>query len=300
MAATQPPGGSPGNSLRVPGRQRPASQEGRRGGSAEESEEAGTNFPEKLPSRPTGRRVTGLPAPRREDPPPETTRRGPGGGAGSLEDHPSGLERGSESGVGMTRASGGQSGGRGFAAASARIPATSDAQQGRARVLHHQRARLESLKLPPPLWSVEWVQRAPLPTPPLLLPPPLGAAARASSASPAPPAGPASPLGRGGPSTADARRAAPTLPKAISGLGPGGERLGRVGGREGREESELGGGGEREFQGRGCGEGSLRAGVGREGRVKNRGGWRALWVSWRGREPGAQGPATGVSGPETE
>ena len=160
VAATQPPGGSPGNSLRVPGRQRPASQEGRRGGSAEESEEAGANFPEKLPSRPTGRRVTGLPAPRREDPPPETTRRGPGGGAGSLEDHPSGLERGSESGVGMTRASGGQSGGRGFAAASARIPATSDAQQGRARVLPHQRARLESLKLPPPLWSVEWVQRA--------------------------------------------------------------------------------------------------------------------------------------------
>lgn len=45
VAATQPPGGSPGNSLRVPGRQRPASQEGRRGGSAEESEEAGGEFP---------------------------------------------------------------------------------------------------------------------------------------------------------------------------------------------------------------------------------------------------------------
>lgn len=86
----------------------------------------------------------------------------------------------------MTRASGGQSRGRGFAAASARIPATSDAQQGRARVLPHQRARLESLKLPPPLWSVEWVRRArslrrrcccrrrsvppPAPPPPLRLP----------------------------------------------------------------------------------------------------------------------------------
>lgn len=98
------------------------------------------------------------------------------------------------------------------------------------------------------------------------------------SASPAPPAGAASPPGRGGRSTADARRAAPTLAKAISGLGPGGESLGRVGGREAREESELGGE-EREFRGRGCGEGSLIAGVGREGRVKNRGGWRALWVS---------------------
>lgn len=91
VAATQPPGGSPGNSLRVPGRQRPESQEGRRGGIAEESEEAGANFPEKLPSRPTGRRVTGLPAPRREDPPPETKRRGPGvGGRVALKTTPPG------------------------------------------------------------------------------------------------------------------------------------------------------------------------------------------------------------------
>lgn len=48
---------------------------------------------------------------------------------------------------------------------------------------------------------------------------------------------------------------------------------GREGSKEGVSWEEKSGSFERR-----CGEG-LMAGVGREGRVKNRGGWRALWVS---------------------
>lgn len=138
----------------------------------------------------------------------------------------------------MTRASGGQSRGRGFAAASAGIPATSDAQQVRARVLPHQRARLESLKLPPPLWSLEWVRRArslrrrrrrrsvlpPAPPPPLRLP---GSSrgGRVTSRS----------WSRG---TADARRAAPTPPEGDQWTGTGrGEAMGWEGAKEGTRVS---------------------------------------------------------------
>ena len=77
----------------------------------------------------------------------------------------------------MTRASGGESRGRGYAGANARIQASSDAQQGRAPVLpHHAPAQGPSAAAA----AAPWVRRVgavgPLPTP-LLPPPPLGAAA---------------------------------------------------------------------------------------------------------------------------
>lgn len=118
-AAHQPLGGVPGSRSESP-KAASLKPERRRGGSGEGSEAAGANFPEKQLRGPAGGRVTGLPAPRREDPPEATA-------AGDL----SGLERGSES-EGRTRASVRESWGRGPSPARARIPASPDAQQSSA------------------------------------------------------------------------------------------------------------------------------------------------------------------------
>lgn len=98
--------------------------EGRRGGSGENSEETGANFPEKQPAVPPTDASLGFQAPRREDPSRNARERaaGPRTAAGDR----SGLER-SESEEGMTRASGGDSRGRGPSAANARIQASSNA-----------------------------------------------------------------------------------------------------------------------------------------------------------------------------
>lgn len=140
---------------------------------------------------------------------------------------PSGLERVSESGEGMTRASGGESRGQGYAAANARIQASSDAQQGRAPVLPHHAPAQGPSAAAAALGSVEWVRwasslrlcchrlRRSVPPPHLLRP----------SASRAPPAGPRHlPAAEArAPRTPSGRR--PPLPNAICGLGPGGEML---------------------------------------------------------------------------
>lgn len=116
----------------------------------------------------------------------------------------------------MTRASGGDSRGRGPPAGNTQIQASSEAQHGWAQVLpHHAPARGPSAAAAP--WVPGVGAEGRLPT--LLLPPPLGADARASSAPPPPGLLPRGP--RHLPAALARARGAP-LPSATCGLGAGG------------------------------------------------------------------------------